>query len=165
MVSIPPFLASLSHRYKKLLGSLHQICIGVGMIAAQSLSLLVGQPAPSASASASVAASPEWGLWRLELAVAVCLALALTLAGVWVDADDERAVEDRTAPPRATTGGEDDERQPLLGQGAAASGEQYDPSANAVADRGRTRQLGIREAFHGDSKYGGASFTIDAPPH
>ena len=178
MVSIPPFLSSLSHSptHKKLLGSLHQISIGVGMIIAQSLSLLFSRPPPPSLSSAvlrsdlhPVGGGPTWGLWRLELAIAVCVALVMAGAGVLIDADDERAVEDRTAASKGN-GPDGGESQPLLRGDSPhrAMAGRYDgePDRNAPRSRledegiGRKRatQLGIREVFSGDLRYGGMSY-------
>jgi MFS family permease len=76
LVTIPPFLSQISpEKYHTLLGTLHQSSIGMGMLGAQSLSLLLAKPR----------------LWRVELLVAAGIAAALLVVGLFVkDAEAER---------------------------------------------------------------------------
>lgn len=146
------------------------------MIIAQSLSLLFSRPSPPSLSSAvlrsdmdTVRDGPTWGLWRLELAIAVCLALLMAGAGLIVDADDERAVEDRTAASKGN-GPDGGESQPLLQDDSphpAVAGrhdgrpEHYGSSRRADDDdngKRRATQLGIKEVFSGDLRYGGMSY-------
>jgi hypothetical protein len=113
-----------------------------------------------------------WGLWRIELLVAVVLALCLALAGLFVDADDERAVEDRSGAGRVDLG-RDEERPLLRGRASDQGDAERDSGYDATSDRPhlveqerqppnerghgslrRSKQLGIREVFAGETKYG-----------
>ena len=212
MVSIPPFLSNLSHspRAQKLLGTLHQISIGIGMIIAQTLSLLFSRPtgasilgagtgtanrlqgrlnvtmtrelrygSPFTSGASTSAGGPAWGLWRIELAVAVLAAIMLGVVGLWVDADDDRAVEDRTSIS-PTNGDEDGERRPLLSRprspissrspdhrqdrplreresGSELMTTRYGEETRDQQSGGQKGReaMGIREAFRGETRYGG----------
>lgn len=227
MVTIPPFLSCLSNspRAQKLLGTLHQISIGIGMIIAQSLSLVLSRPAGPSILTGPIAENgpgtrdiadtyrkhmevqhglmsvrsgsggmdmaerygPAWGLWRVELLVAVLAAVLVSVVGLWMDADDDRAVEDRLSASCRSEDGQgvdDGERRPLLSHSPTSHSHSHSrPQRQSSLSRGpastltstssqpisnterapsprperqkRREAMGIREAFRGDTRYGG----------
>jgi MFS family permease len=83
MVAVPPYLASLSKKYKTVLGTLHQISIGLGMIIAQSLSLVLSRPM----------------LWRIEMAIGTGIAMVLLVTGLTIGEPKEQREEDEEVTP------------------------------------------------------------------
>jgi MFS family permease len=86
LVTIPPFLSQISpEKYHTVLGTLHQSSIGIGMLVAQSLSLLLAKPV----------------LWRVELLVAAAIAVILLVIGLFIKDEvaeqDEGNVDERSA--------------------------------------------------------------------
>lgn len=88
LVTIPPFLSQISpEKYHTVFGTLHQSSIGMGMLVAQSLSLLLAKAV----------------LWRVELLIAAGIAVVLLVIGLFI--------KDEVAEPDT---GEVDERSALL---------------------------------------------------
>ena len=80
LVTVPPFLSHIApEKYRTVFGTLHQSSIGIGMLFAQSLSLVL--------------ARPKW--WRLELVVAAAIGSGLLGIGLLVKGDEEDKVEIR----------------------------------------------------------------------